>query len=264
LAQAPAETFLVNPSDLLLEDMRFSALVLACVACAGHGSRVRAAVEPAQDIRSMKALAAILQMSSPAAAWQATQANAASPHFRRAFTSAAPSRDLVAARRAEDAQMNFLVNWWEKIMANEDYSDAPALYEQTNARVSQIVVSSGEACQGIKNKILAGDIAFDEAAIQFSKDKESAERGGALGKITPEGSGLPQPVISAIFGLFDTGRINPRNDAPVWEPIHDKKEIIGPIEVGKEDYRLIKMKTRHIAEFDLRLKDVKVEDVMSG
>ncbi len=56
-----------------------------------------------------------------------------------------------------------------------------------------------------------------------------------------------------VFGLYDTGKINPRNDAVLFEPTYAMNVVHGPVK-SKFGYHLIKIETRYIAEFDFRLK----------
>ena len=57
-----------------------------------------------------------------------------------------------------------------------------------------------------------------------------------------------------VFGLYDTGEINPRNEAALYKEKYELDEIHGPVK-SKFGYHLIKIETRYIAEFDFRLKE---------
>ena len=95
------------------------------------------------------------------------------------------------------------------------YSTSPATYEQTNARARHILVATEEEAQDIKSKIEAGTLDFSDAAVQFSSCS-SASRGGKLGKFNP-GQMAPE-FDDVVFGLDDTGMINLKNDAALFEP----------------------------------------------
>ena len=78
---------------------------------------------------------------------------------------------------------------------------------------------------------------------------------GKLGKFAP--GTMAKEFDDVIFGLYDTGLINPKNDAPLYEAKYSMDEVHGPVKT-KFGYHLIKIETRNIAEFDFRLKEDRV------
>lgn len=134
---------------------------------------------------------------------------------------------------------------------NKDYSTSPATYEQTNARASHILVDTEEQANEIKAKLEAGTLDFAGAAAEFSKCSSGA-RGGKLGKFGP--GKMVKEFDDVVFGLYDTGELNPRNEAAVFEPKYELDVVHGPVKT-KEGFHLIKIETRYIAEFDFRLKN---------
>ena len=140
-----------------------------------------------------------------------------------------------------------------KAFENKDYSKSPATYEQTNARASHILVDTEAEATEIKGKIEAGDVDFSEAAVKFSKCS-SKERGGKLGKFVPGASKYGPDFDDCIFGLYDTGTMNPRNEAALFEPINPVNTLLGPVKTDA-GFHLITIETRYIADFDFRLKE---------
>ena len=140
---------------------------------------------------------------------------------------------------------------FSKAFTNVDYSDSPATYEQTNARASHILVADLSQAEAIKGQLATGELTFDEAAMKFSSCN-SAERGGKLGKFTP-GAMAPE-FDDIIFGVYDTGTINPANLAYVYEPKYAVGEVHGPVQT-KFGYHLIKIEKRVMADFDFRAKE---------
>ena len=134
---------------------------------------------------------------------------------------------------------------------NKDYSESPATYEQTNARASHILVPDEAQANDIKEKIAAGTLDFASAASQFSTCN-SASRGGKLGKFNP--GQMVAEFDDVVFGLYDTGEINPKNDAALFQPKYEVGPVHGPVKT-KFGYHLIKIETRYIADFDFRLKE---------
>lgn len=155
--------------------------------------------------------------------------------------------------RAAVSEMG-LFDAFAKAFDNKDYSKSPATYEQTNARASHILVSSEAECLSIKEQIAAGDLAFEEAALKFSSCN-SAQNGGKLGKFMP-GTMVPE-FDEVVFGVQDTGRINPKNGADLYEPTYDLDVVHGPVRT-KFGFHLIKIQTRNLAEFDFRGKEGKL------
>ena len=139
----------------------------------------------------------------------------------------------------------------QKAFDNQDYSTSPATYEQTNARARHILVATEEEAQDIKSKIEAGTLDFSDAAVQFSSCS-SASRGGKLGKFNP-GQMAPE-FDDVVFGLDDTGMINLKNDAALFEPKYAVEVVHGPVKT-KFGYHLIFIDTLYIADFDFRLKE---------
>jgi len=144
-----------------------------------------------------------------------------------------------------------LFDAFAKAFDNKDYSDSPATYEQTNARASHVLVDDKAKAEEIKAKIDAGEITFDEAAVQFSTCSSSS-RGGRLGKFTP---GAMAPEFDAIvFDVYDTGEINAGNGAFIYEPKYEVGVVHGPVQT-KFGYHLILIEKRTIADFDFRAKE---------
>ena len=137
-----------------------------------------------------------------------------------------------------------------KAFSNQDYSQSPATYEQTNARASHVLVASEEEAQKVKDEIAAG-LNFSEAALRYSSCA-SASRGGKLGKFVP-GTMAPE-FEDVVFGLNDTGMINAKNEAALYEPKYAEKEVHGPVQT-KFGWHLIFIETRFIADYDFRLKE---------
>lgn len=138
----------------------------------------------------------------------------------------------------------------KKSFNNQDYSNSPATYEQTNARASHILVATEAEAEDIKSQLEAG-LDFAEAAVKYSTCP-SAPRGGKLGKFVP-GAMVPE-FDDVVFGLYDTGALNPRNEANVFEPKYAVGPVHGPVQT-KEGFHLIKIENRYVAEFDFRLKE---------
>ena len=65
---------------------------------------------------------------------------------------------------------------------------------------------------------------------------------------------MPPAFDEIVFGLYDTGKINARNEAALFEPKYALDEVHGPVKTSS-GFHLIKMETRYIAEFDFRLKN---------
>jgi len=144
-----------------------------------------------------------------------------------------------------------------KAFENKDYSQSPGTYEQTNARASHVLVDSEEKAQSIKADIASGAIDFAGAAAQYSTCA-SKDRGGKLGKFAP--GTMAKEFDDAVFGLNDTGMINPRNEATMYEPKNAEREVLGPIQT-KFGWHLIFIETRYIADFDFRLKEENVKEL---
>ena len=100
----------------------------------------------------------------------------------------------------------------------QEYSNSPATYEQTNARASHILVADEAQCQKIKDDIAAGSIDFAGAAMQYSTCN-SAQQGGKLGKFVP-GTMVPE-FDDVVFGVYDTGSINLGNGADMFAPKYE-------------------------------------------
>ena len=54
-----------------------------------------------------------------------------------------------------------------------------------------------------------------------------------------------------VFGIEDTGRINLKNDADIYEPKYALDEVHGPV-ATQFGFHLIKIETRYISESDFR------------
>ena len=59
---------------------------------------------------------------------------------------------------------------------------------------------------------------------------------------------------STLVQLYDTGEINPRNEAALFKPQYEVGVVHGPVKT-KNGFHLIKIETRNIADFDFRLKE---------
>ena len=149
-----------------------------------------------------------------------------------------------------------LFDSFKKAFENQDYSQSPATYEQTNARASHILVSTEEDAAKIKADIDAG-LDFSEAALKYSSCS-SASRGGKLGKFVP-GTMAPE-FEEVVFSLYDMGMINPKNEAAVFEPKYALNEVHGPVKT-KFGWHLIRVETRYIADYDFRLKEEGVREI---
>ena len=91
-----------------------------------------------------------------------------------------------------------------KAFTNQDYTESPATYEQTNARAAHILVKSESQCQDLKEQIAAGTTTFDEAALKFSTCA-SKDQGGRLGKFSP--GKMVKEFDDVVFGVYDTGEV---------------------------------------------------------
>lgn len=139
---------------------------------------------------------------------------------------------------------------------------------------------SEEQAQSLKDKIAAGELTFDEAAMQYSTCN-SAKQGGRLGKFSP---GKYPPMIfrfaakahdcatlsilcgagtmvkefdDVVFGLRDTGEFDIGTNSNVFEPLYELDVVHGPVGT-KFGYHLIKIETRNLADFDFRSKETAV------
>ena len=149
-----------------------------------------------------------------------------------------------------------LGDMFKKAFNNQDYSTSPATYEQTNARALHVLVASEEQAQSIKAELDAG-LDFMEAAMKYSTC-DSAARGGDLGKFTP--GQMVTEFDDVVFGLKDTGKINMKNDAYIYEPKCALNEVHGPVQT-KFGFHLIKITKRNIADFDFRLKEESTKEL---
>jgi peptidyl-prolyl cis-trans isomerase C len=139
---------------------------------------------------------------------------------------------------------------------NQDYSNSAAQYEQTNARASHVLVDSQAEAQRIKDEIAAG-MDFTEAALKYSTCS-SASRGGKLGKFVP--GTMAKEFEDIVFGLYDTGELNPKNESILYKPKYELDEVHGPVQT-KFGWHLIKIETRFIADYDFRLKETPVTEI---
>ena len=162
----------------------------------------------------------------------------------------------VCGHRAVSPTMGFFDNL-KKAFDNQDYSESPSMYEQTNARASHILVKDEAQAKDIKERLAAGTIDFAEAAMQYSTCN-SASRGGKLGKFNP--GSMVAEFDDVVFGLYDTGELNPKNEAALFKPKYDVDVVHGPIKTSF-GYHLILIETRNIAEFDFRLKEEGVVEI---
>ncbi len=86
----------------------------------------------------------------------------------------------------------------------EKQSDLIAQYEKV--KTSHILVETKEQAQEIKDRIEAGDITFQDAAIEYSKDPGTAAEGGMLGWVQ-RGKTVPEFEVAAFSG--ELGKITP-------------------------------------------------------
>ncbi|KAL1510276.1 hypothetical protein AB1Y20_006598 [Prymnesium parvum] len=176
------------------------------------------------------------------------------PSLALAFTmpsvAVRPVHWSVTPSHRPDARMGFLDSL-KKAFDNQDYSESPATYEQTNARASHIQVEDEALAQSLKAKLELGELEFSEAAMEYSTCK-SAARGGKLGRFSP-GTMLPE-IDEIVFAVEDTGKINLGNGAAVYKPKYELGEVHGPIK-SKLGYHLVKIEKRVIADFDFRAKE---------
>ena len=63
-----------------------------------------------------------------------------------------------------------------------------------------------------------------------------------------------------VFGLYDTGELNLRNEAAIFKEKYALDEVHGPVKT-QFGYHLIKIDTRYIADFDFRLKEEGVREI---
>ncbi|KOO31816.1 peptidyl-prolyl cis-trans isomerase c [Chrysochromulina tobinii] len=160
-----------------------------------------------------------------------------------AAASAVGTRPCVATMGLFDA--------FKKGFENKDYSQSPGTYEQTNARASHVLVKTEAEALQIKNEIASNKCDFAEAASKYSTCSSSA-RGGKLGKFAP--GVMAKEFDDVVFSLVDTGKLNPKNEAVLYEPKYAVGEVLGPVQT-KFGWHLIKIETRYIADFDYRLKE---------
>ena len=160
----------------------------------------------------------------------------------------------LASHRAPAATMFF--DKIAKAFENQEYG-TPREYEQTNARASHILVASEEQANDIKAKLASGELDFAGAAMSFSTCN-SASKGGKLGKFNP--GSMVAEFDDVVFGLYDTGELNPKNDAALFKPKYEEGIVHGPVKT-KFGYHLIKIDSRYIADFDFRLKEQGVVEI---
>ena len=111
-----------------------------------------------------------------------------------------------------------------------------------------MLVNTQEEAAKIKQEIANG-LDFSEAAIKYSSCSSSA-RGGKLGKFAPET--MAAEFDDVVFGLVDTGRINPKNEAYIYDPKYEVGVVHGPVQT-KFGWHLILIETRYIDPSDFRL-----------
>lgn len=165
-----------------------------------------------------------------------------------AFGLAPAAHPAVATRAA--VRMGFF-DQLKKSFTNQDYSESPGMYAQTNAKASHILVDTEDQANDIKAQLDAGSIDFAGAASQYSTCS-SAARGGKLGKFVP--GTMVKEFDDVVFGQYDTGEFNPKNESPLYKPLYEVGPVLGPVK-SKFGFHLIKIETRNIADFDFRLKE---------
>ena len=79
----------------------------------------------------------------------------------------------------------------------------------------ETVVMIGDGATDLEAREIEGGADFSEMAVKFSTCN-SAARGGKLGKFTP--GQMVKEFDEAVFMTYDTGRINPGNEAFIYEP----------------------------------------------
>mgnify|MGYP001205895499 FL=1 len=102
----------------------------------------------------------------------------------------------------------------------------------TSAKAAHILTATEAESQSVKEQIASGDLAFEDAAMQFSSC-DSSSRGGKLGKFGP--GTMVKEFDAIVFGVGDSGD----------KPAYPRMEVIGPVRT-KFGYHLIKIETRNL------------------
>ena len=145
-----------------------------------------------------------------------------------------------------------LFDAFKKAFDNVDYSQSAAMYEQTSARASHILVKSEEQALELKAKLEANELLFDEAASMYSTCN-SARSGGKLGKFTP--GQMVKEFDAVVFGVKDTG--------VEYVPAYELDTVHGPVKTDF-GYHLIKITARTMADFDFRAREGVIGTVETG
>eukprot|EP00964_Phaeocystis_antarctica_P156183 scaffold125753_cov53-Phaeocystis_antarctica.AAC.5 len=97
---------------------------------------------------------------------------------------------------------------------------------------ASLALDSEAESQSVKEQIAKGELAFEEAAMQFSSC-DSAARGGMLGKFGP--GTMVKEFDAVVFGVGDSGD----------KPEYPCAEVIGPVRT-KFGFHLIKIASRNM------------------
>ena len=146
-----------------------------------------------------------------------------------------PSTRSLARPRAAHAPAMGLFDGFKKAFENQEYKAGAAEARSatvTSARAAHILTATEAESQNVKEQIAKGELAFEEAAMQFSSC-DSAARGGMLGKFGP--GTMVKEFDAVVFGVGDSGD----------KPEYPCSEVIGPVRT-KFGYHLIKIASRNM------------------
>ena len=146
-----------------------------------------------------------------------------------------PSTRSLARPRAAHAPAMGLFDGFKKAFENQEYKAGAAEARSatvTSARAAHILTATEAESQNVKEQIAKGELAFEEAAMQFSSC-DSAARGGMLGKFGP--GTMVKEFDAVVFGVGDSGD----------KPEYPCAEVIGPVRT-KFGYHLIKIASRNM------------------
>ena len=153
-----------------------------------------------------------------------------------------PSTRSLARPRAAHAPAMGLFDGFKKAFENQEYNagaaEAARSATVTSARAAHILTATEADSQSVKEQIARGELAFEEAAMQFSSC-DSAARGGMLGKFGP--GTMVKEFDAVVFGVGDSGD----------KPEYPCAEVIGPVRT-KFGYHLIKIASRNMPRIDYK------------
>ena len=141
----------------------------------------------------------------------------------------------VARPRVAHTPAMGLFDGFKKAFANQEYDAGAAEARSatvTSARAAHILTATEAESQSVKEQIAKGELAFEEAAMQFSSC-DSAARGGMLGKFGP--GTMVKEFDAVVFGVGDSGD----------KPEYPCAEVIGPVRT-KFGFHLIKIASRNM------------------